>query len=237
MTIQTARKLDVANKAVAFQRLISRHASAQIGFESGARESHMRKSLLGVSVSIAFTACGQPTTPAPTEATVPPTEQTQASVAKPHASVEGWETDITAYASMGSTLPAFALKQADGTELTQENLRDRWTILGFVGASDAVAKREHDYIAALNSAADQDPDLDFLAVQAAIGAPAPWPTVYDDAGVVAALHIDTTPTYLLVGPDLTIEGYRGALASTPDDGIKSVIRGVAEIRKQVAAPE
>ena len=45
------------------------------------------------------------------------------------------------------------------------------------------------------------------------------------------------PAYILVGPDLTIEGYRGALSATPDDGIKSVIRGVAEIRKQVAAPE
>ena len=153
----------------------------------------MRKNLLGVSVSIALTACGQPTSPAPAEATVPPSEHTQTSVAKARASVEGWETDFTAYASMGSTLPAFALKQADGTELTQENLRDRWTILGFVGGNDAAAKTEHDYIAALNSAADQDPDLDFLAIQTAANAPAPWPTVYDDAGIAAALHVDTTP--------------------------------------------
>ena len=153
----------------------------------------MRKNLLGVSVTIALTACGQPTSPAPAEATVPPSEHTQTSVAKARASVEGWETDFTAYASMGSTLPAFALKQADGTELTQENLRDRWTILGFVGGNDAAAKTEHDYIAALNSAADQDPDLDFLAIQTAANAPAPWPTVYDDAGIAAALHVDTTP--------------------------------------------
>lgn len=206
----------------------------------------MRKTLLGFSTSIALAACGQPTTPAPAEATVPPAEQTQAPAAGSLASVEGWETDLTAYAGMGSTLAAFALKQADGTELTQENLRGRWTILAFVGGNDAAAKTEHDYVAALNSAADQDPDLDFLAVQSVAAqqpatntprAPAPWPTVYDDAGVTAALRIDTPPSYLLVGPDLTIEGYRGALASTPEDGIKSVIRGVAEIRKQVAAPE
>ena len=205
----------------------------------------MRKSLLGVSISIALAACGQPTPPAQTEATVPPTEQTQPSLAKPRASVEGWDTDLTAYTGMGSTLPAFALKQADGTELTHENLRDRWTILAFIGGNDAAAKTEHDYIAALNSAADQDPDLDFLAIQSVPPqsapntprAPAPWPTVYDDAGVAVALHIDTPPIYLLVGPDLTIEGYRGALAATPDNGIKSVIRGVAEIRKQIASPE
>ena len=183
----------------------------------------MRKSLLGVSFSVALTACGQPTAPAPAAAAVPPTEHTQTFVSKARASIEGWETDLTAYASIGSTLPAFALKQADGTELTQENLRDRWTILGFVGGNDA--------------AADQDPDLDFLAIQTAANAAAPWPTVYDGAGIAAALHVDPTPAYMLVGPDLTIEGYRGALASTPDNGIKSVIRGVAEIRKQVAAPE
>lgn len=205
----------------------------------------MRKSLLGVSASIALTACGQPATPTPTDATVPPTEQTQAPAARLLVSVEGWETDLTAYPGMGSTLPAFALKQADGTELTQENLRDRWTILAFVGGNDAI-RTERDYVAALNSAADQDPDLDFLAIQSVVAqqtaantprTPAPWPTIYDDAGVTAALHIDTQPTYLLVGPDLTIEGYRGALASTPDNGIKSVIRGVAEIRKQIASPE
>jgi len=222
---------------VADERLISRHASAQIGFESRARESAMRKSLLGVSFSVALTACGQPTAPAPAAAAVPPTEHTQTFVSKARASIEGWETDLTAYASIGSTLPAFALKQADGTELTQENLRDRWTILGFVGGNDAAAMTEHNYIAALNSAADQDPDLDFLAIQTAANAAAPWPTVYDGAGIAAALHVDPTPAYMLVGPDLTIEGYRGALASTPDNGIKSVIRGVAEIRKQVAAPE
>lgn len=203
----------------------------------------MRKSLLGVSISITLAACGQPTPPAQTEATVPPTEQTQPSLAKPRASVEGWDTDLTAYTGIGSTLPAFALKQADGTELTHENLRDRWTILAFIGGNDAAAKTEHDYIAALNSAADQDPDLDFLAIQSpgaqqpAARTPSAWPTVYDDAGVGAALHIDAPPTYLLVGPDLTIEGYRGALAATPDNGIKSVIRGVAEIRKQIASPE
>ncbi len=206
----------------------------------------MRKSLLGVSISIALAACGQPMPPAQPEATVPPAEQTQPSIAKPGATVEGWDTDLTAYAGMGSTLPAFALKQADGTELTHENLRDRWTILAFIGGNDAAANNEHDYIAALNSAADQDPDLDFLAIQSVPAqqsapntprAPAPWPSVYDDAGVAAALHIDTPPTYLLVGPDLTIEGYRGALAATPDNGIKSVIRGVAEIRKQIASPE
>lgn len=205
----------------------------------------MRKSLFGVSLSLAFVACGQPQTPLPAsqEATVSAMEQTHAdqSATKP-TKVEGWETDLTAYAAMGSTLPAFALSQVDGTELTQDNLRGRWTIIGFGAAVEALAKPENDFVAALNSAADQDPDLDFLAIQPAAVRPPPatppaWPTLYDEAGFITALGITDMPAYILVGPDLTIEGYRGALSATPDDGIKSVIRGVAEIRKQVAAPE
>lgn len=154
--------------------------------------------------------------------------------------VEGWETSGTAYARIGATLPAFTLKQADGTELTAANLRERWTILAFWSAADD--KGEKTYVQALNSAVDQDPDLDLLGVfrTSAEGASAPpvnWPNVADDVALASALRIEATPAYLLVGPDLTIEGYRGAITTTPDDGIKSVIRGVAEIRKQVAAPQ
>ncbi len=203
----------------------------------------MRKSLLGVSMSLAFAACGQPQAAMSTDATVPPTEQAVSTdTAKPRASVKGWDTDLTAYARNGSTLPSFAMKQPDGPELTQENLRDRWTILAFLG-NDSGGKPEKDYVAALNSAADQDPDLDFLAIRPvaqptdATIARAAWPTLDDTAGFAQSLGIEQTPTYLLIGPDLTIEGYRGALSATPDDGIKSVIRGIAEIRKQIAAPE
>ena len=52
-----------------------------------------------------------------------------------------------------------------------------------------------------------------------------------------ALAAPALPAYLLIGPDLTIEGYRGALTATPDNGIKSVIQGVSEVRKQIAAPQ
>lgn len=204
----------------------------------------MRTVVLAASMSLALSACGQASEPAPPAATVPAAEQTAppAPAARQRASVEGWETDLTSFPLMGSTLPGFALFQANGVELTQENLRGRWTIIGFAAPTEALAKPENDYVAALNSAADQDPDLDFLAIRPAAVTPPPatppaWPTLYDEKGFTTALGIATAPAYLLVGPDLTIEGYRGALSATPDDGIKSVIRGVAEVRKQVAAPQ
>ncbi len=199
----------------------------------------MRRFALAASL-LTLAACGQP--PAQQSAgPVSPPEQAPGPARAPTQSVEGWQTDITAFPLNGSTLPDFTAKQDDGTELAQANLRDRWTILGFQQPTDD--KAETAYIAALNSAADQDPDLDFLGVIILRGLPAPshipfaWPHINDPGALADALRITRTPVYLLIGPDLTIEGYREALTTTSDDGIKSVIRGVAQIRKQVAAPE
>lgn len=167
----------------------------------------------------------------------------------PRAEVEGWQTDPAAYAMLGSTIPAFSLDRVGGGKVTQDNLRNRWTILGFWNATVAGIENESNFIQALNSAADQDPDLDFLTVYLKLDAAetdvakwlanngGAWPTLIDKGGANTLFSIQQTPAYLLIGPDLTIEGYRGALAATPDDGIKSVIRGVAEIRKQIAAPQ
>ena len=98
---------------------------------------------------------------------------------------------------------------------------------------------------ALNSAVDQDPDLDLLSVYLKLEQPRldlemvpPWPATRPtyEWEIGEASSIDTTPAYLLIGPDLTVHAYRGALSDDPD-GIKPVIRGVAEIRKKVASPQ
>ncbi|OYX49817.1 MAG: hypothetical protein B7Y90_06035 [Alphaproteobacteria bacterium 32-64-14] len=166
-----------------------------------------------------LTACDQ--APASDPLPAPPVVEAGAETTQaPVAVIEGWETDTSAYALIGATLPAFAAKHADGRDFASDVLRGRWTILGVTGA-EPLSKDETTHAAAASSAADQDPNLDFLVVSVA------------DAG---ALKLAAFPAYLLVGPDLTIEAYRGALSSTPRDGIKPVFRGVAEIRKQVSAP-
>lgn len=198
----------------------------------------MRTILFAASIA-ALAACGQP--PADT-ATTPAETPAPAPVAPPAASaaIDGWEIDQTAYAKVGSILPTYAVKQANGADATAEALRGRWTILG-VWPDTGATPDEANFAAALSSAANQDPDLDVLIVQqkhegAAPATPPQWPVLTDDGTVARAIAAPALPAYLLIGPDLTIEGYRGALTATPDDGIKSVIRGVAEIRKQVAAP-
>ncbi len=147
------------------------------------------------------------------------------------------------------TVADFRLSKLGGGTGTREDLRGNWTIIGFWNATVAGIEEEIPFIRAINSAVDQDPDLDFLSVYVKQGADAdvgkwfannggnPWPTLIDKGGAANLFKIDTTPVYLLVGPDLTIEAWRGPLHETPGDGIKPAIRGVADIKKQTAAPQ
>jgi len=194
------------------------------------------RTMIFAFAGLAITACGQ----AETEIAAVPaaTEEAPPAAAMPSAAIDGWEVDQTAYALSNTALPAMTGTRPDGSAFTTEAMRGRWTILGLW--SGPAPADEASFTAALSSAADQDPDLDVLVIHAAGAAPQPpppWPMLEDSGKLISVLAPPTTPAYLLVGPDLTIEGYRGALSETPDDGIKSVIRGVAEIRKQIATPQ
>jgi hypothetical protein len=201
--------------------------------------------------ALALAACQQETAdqPVATPQQTPAAETTASAAKAPRAEVEGWQTDPASYAMLGGAIPGFSLDSLGGGKVTQEDLRNRWTILGFWNATIAGIEDESRFIRALNSAADQDPDLDFRTVYLKLDAAdadiakwfanngGAWPTLVDKGEAADLFGIQQTPFYLLIGPDLTIEAYRGALTTTPDDGIKSVIRGVAEIRKQIAAPQ
>lgn len=200
------------------------------------------RGLLAASTFLALAACGQPPTePAPPAqgAAASPVEGSTTPI-EAKVAVPGWETDAAAYIGMGTTVPPFSGASADGTAFSHESLRGRWTILGF-DAFDTSSEDEKIFIAALNSAADQDPELDFLQVfkmPPDVTAPpvTKWPSIADNGAAAEAFGLASTPAYLLIGPDLTIEGYRGGLSATPEDGVKPVFRGVHEIRKQIAAP-
>lgn len=151
------------------------------------------------------------------------------------ASVPGWTTSGGDFLLLGKQAPAFSATELGGSDISLESLRGKWTILGFEGDSSAAG--ETTYMQALSSAVDADPDLDFLSIRQAASGSSGTPSVMDAEGkIAAAFGVTDFPTYLLIGPDLTIEAIRGALSSTPDNGIKDVIRGVAEIKKQIADP-
>jgi hypothetical protein len=95
----------------------------------------MRFMLFAASV-VLLGACSQ--APAGNVDATPATEAIAAvAPAGPSKGIDGWEIDMTAYGNIGSALPAFAGKLADGKEVTAEGLRNRWTIIG-VWSDDAV---------------------------------------------------------------------------------------------------
>lgn len=196
------------------------------------------RTILVVTSFAALAACS----PAPVETAQAPSQPSALTVAPAKAGgIDGWEIDMTAYSRIGTLLPSYAVKQPDGSNATPEALRGHWTILG-VWPDAGATPDEASFATALSSAADQDPELDVLIVQAkhegaAPATPSTWTTLIDDGTVSKVIAAPALPAYLLIGPDLTIEGYRGALTATPDNGIKSVIQGVSEVRKQIAAPQ
>jgi len=189
-------------------------------------------------IFFALAACSPQPTAEVAAVPAAPQEASPPASTLPSAVIDGWEIDQTAYTKLNTQLPAFSTTGSGGVTLTSESLRGRWTILGLWDAAPPPAE-EASFADALNSAVDQDPDLDLLMIHRtgpAGGDVWPWPLVIDDGKIATAIGAPALPAYLLVGPDLTIEGYRGALSATPEDGIKPVIRGVGEVRRQIAAP-
>lgn len=218
--------------------------------------------LLTASAALALAACA-PEAPAQGEAPPTPANTIETPAPTELATVEGWQTDPAAYTLMGATLPAFTATLVDGGSFSSDALRGRWTILAagaanvwgkasadanaYIGVSSATAEKT--FFSALVSAADQDPELDVVlihrkepgvqtldSIKETRELAARQITISDDGSLMTLLSVVEPPAYLLIGPDLTIEGYRGALSATPQDGVKPVFRGIAEIRKQVAAP-
>jgi hypothetical protein len=196
--------------------------------------------------AIAFAACQKNAAAPPEQTAAPPASAAIETSSPPTTSIEGWGM---AHAYIGKTIPDFSLQQVGGGAITREQLRGRWTILGFWNATLAGVEDETRYLRALNSAVGQDPDLDLLTIYLKLDAAGtdigkwfannggdPWPTLIDEGGTGEAFGISVLPYYLLIGPDLTVHASRGALSADPD-GIKSVIRGVAEIRRKASAPQ
>jgi hypothetical protein len=199
------------------------------------------------AAALALTACEKPQDVAAPPAS-PPAPAAAEPLAPEIANVEGWQTTPASHRLISKTTPDFSLQKVGGGSITRERLRGRWTILGFWNATLAGVEEETRYLRALNSAVDQDPDLDLLTIYLKLDAAGtdigkwfannggdPWPTLVDEGETDDAFGIAVLPAYLLIGPDLTIRAWRDALSNDPD-GIKPVIRGVAEIRKQVASP-
>lgn len=159
------------------------------------------------------------------------------------------------YLLLGETLPAFTAAMADGSTFDSAKL-DRWTVISIWSAACSDSLADAPYAAALERAIAQDPDLDFVSIHVPLGpeeadadryfgdhasldayfesAGYTLPTVLDtDGSVRDQLQIRWTPTYLLVSPDGIVRSFQTDLSIDKDQPVKTYIKTVSEIRKEV----
>nr|WP_321511808.1 TlpA disulfide reductase family protein [uncultured Hyphomonas sp.] len=156
------------------------------------------------------------------------------------------------YALLGKQLPHFTGTMLDGTEFDSADL-NQWTVIDVWGlwCSDCLA--DGPYAAALATAIDQDPDLDFLSIHVPASAARTtpeelykkygsieayfdekgfeFPVVLDmDTSLRSALKISWTPSYLLVSPDGVVKGYRSEFSAAKGEPVKDFLKDVARVK-------
>lgn len=155
------------------------------------------------------------------------------------------------YEGLGEPLPEFSGQTAAGGTFSSTSLNGRWTVLEVWGIWCHDSRRDARYAAALATALKQDPDVDFMSIHTPQNAGhadkalkgydsvAAWfeekgwafETVLDeDASIRDALKVRWTPTYLVIAPDRTVQGFRTGLADAGDLAVKDFVQDIAATR-------
>lgn len=156
------------------------------------------------------------------------------------------------YEYLGKPLPAFAGEMATGEAFTSNTLADKWVVIDIWGLWCGDCMRDAKYAAALSIAVEQDPDLQFLSIHTPPSAARAdeaykkyasvpdyfeevgysYPTLLDvDASIRDTIKVRWTPTYLLLAPDGTVQGFRTEFAAAGGDPVKDFLSDISEIRK------
>jgi len=151
------------------------------------------------------------------------------------------------HALLGQKAPEFNTEYSNGTPFSQNDLMGKWTVLNFWGLYCHDSLHDAKYANALKTAIEQDPDLNFVSFHTApkeqvLSKPfgkygslskffkdkqfKEYPVALDlEAEIRKKFAVEWTPTYLLIGPDLTIEFFRSDL-STDEEGVKQFIQDI-----------
>lgn len=142
-----------------------------------------------------------------------------------------WANDRPAkHPLLGQPLPAFELPMAgEGGTFDSASLAGRWTVMAVWGVWCHDSRNDAANINALGEALEDVPEIDFISVHVPYSAEHldilyrkygsvdvyfdgegyDWPVALDEtAAAREALQIQWTPSYLVIGPDLTIEAFR-----------------------------
>lgn len=150
------------------------------------------------------------------------------------------------HALLGEVLPEFEAETLDGAIVSSAEFAGQWTVLTAWGVWCHDSRNDAAHMNALAETVAAEAGLGFLSVHMPFSAEhtdisfrdygsvagffearnVSWPTIIDeDASLRQRLHIEWTPSYLIVGPDLTVRGFRtdfsvaeeGALAAFVED--------------------
>lgn len=155
------------------------------------------------------------------------------------------------YEGLGAPLPAFSGQTTVQTTFSSSLLEGRWTVIEVWGIWCHDSRRDAPYAAALSRALAQDPDVDFMSIHTppngdqahralrGYTSVSAWfdekgwaflTVIDDDASIRENLQIRWTPTYLLIAPDLTVQGFRTGLADAGEDAVKTFVQDIARTR-------
>jgi len=156
------------------------------------------------------------------------------------------------YRFLSRELPAFSGTMISGPLFSTQELENQWTLIDVWGLWCGDCMADAPYVAALASAIAQDPDLTFLSIHTPPSAQRAdeafgrygsveayfeekgysYPTLLDpDASIRDSLAIKWTPTYLLVAPDLTVQGFRSELAAAEGEPVKDFLKDIARVKQ------
>lgn len=157
-----------------------------------------------------------------------------------------------AYEYLGQQLPPFSGTMVAGPLFSTQELENQWTVIDVWGLWCGDCMADAPYVAALASAIAQDPDLTFLSIHTPPSAQRAgeafgrygsveayfeekgysYPTLLDpDASIRGNLAIEWTPTYLLIAPDLTVQGFRSELAAAEGEPVKDFLKDIASVKQ------
>ena len=156
------------------------------------------------------------------------------------------------YEGLGKPLPIFDGTRTDGSAFSSLDLEGRWTVIEVWGIWCHASRNAALFAAALSTALAQDPDVDFMSIHTppneehadralrGYESVSEWfeekgwsfPTVMDeDASIRTSLTIRWTPTYLVIAPDRSVQGFRTGLADAGDFAVKDFVQDIAETRR------
>lgn len=156
------------------------------------------------------------------------------------------------YEGLGEPLPAFTGELAVGASFSSGELAGKWTVIEVWGIWCHDSRNDAPYAAAFSRALAQDAGVHFMSIHTPPNAEhadkamrgytsvSAWfeekgwafPTLIDtDASIREVLKIRWTPTYLLIAPDLTVQGFRTGLYDTGESAVQDFVEDIAASRR------